>query len=586
MNFIPEFKHFSSLEKLFPRLSIRKKIVLGYTLSLGIAVLGTFGGLLVGNSYFKTAKNQTILVSEEGILLSNLQGRILQILVHQQEIMATLDQPANLPKEIAELKTDIDELEILFREFQTFAKKHPEANLSNWSKKHKSDVQIYVKLVNELVEQSSKLTLDSEQITEKQQVILEFYGFENVEKFSDFIHSLGNIRAAIKQNQEQANLSYNHALTVQSVIIIVSMVVSMLIATILALYTSKIITQPILKVTKIAQEVTQEANFNLQIPITNQDEIGNLTNSFNLLIQQVKHLLEIQEAESQAKLIQSEKMSSLGRMLAGIAHEINNPINFISGNLVHAHNYVNDLFTLLKTYQSEIPEPPSQVQDVAEEIDLEFLEEDIPKLLHSMKIGAERTKEIVRSLKDFVRVDEQESQLLDIHSCMESTLLILNNRLKNKISVVRNYGKIPQIDGYTGLLYQVFMNLLSNAIDAIEEKSHHHPEFLPAINIITEHQDHNWVVIRIADNGSGISPENQHKIFESFFTTKPRGVGTGLGLAITYEIVVKKHQGKINFHSDSNQGTEFTISLPISRLSTYSKIQESGVRIEEGVRSQ
>jgi signal transduction histidine kinase len=204
---------------------------------------------------------------------------------------------------------------------------------------------------------------------------------------------------------------------------------------------------------------------------------------------------------------------------------------------------------------------------VSEEIDLEFLVEDIPKLFYSMKIGAERTKEIVRSLKDFVRVDEKESQLLDIHSCIDSTLLILNNRLKNTISVVKNYGEIPQIDGYMGLLYQVFMNLLSNAIDAIEEKSHQNPEFLPAINITTELQKNDWVLVKITDNGSGIPLKNQQKIFESFFTTKPRGVGTGLGLAITHEIVVNKHQGKITFYSDSNQGTEFTISLPISRLS-------------------
>jgi signal transduction histidine kinase len=162
-----------------------------------------------------------------------------------------------------------------------------------------------------------------------------------------------------------------------------------------------------------------------------------------------------------------------------------------------------------------------------------------------------------------VRVDENKSQLLDIPFCLDSTLLILNNRLKNKISVIRNYGEIPQITGYTGLLYQVFMNILSNAIDAIEEKSAQNSEFSPAINITTERQENDWVLIKIIDNGSGIPPENQQKIFENFFTTKPRGVGTGLGLAITHEIVVKKHQGKITFDSDSNQGTEFTIFLPI-----------------------
>ncbi|MTJ15567.1 MULTISPECIES: sensor histidine kinase [unclassified Dolichospermum] len=563
MNFISEFKHFSSLKKLFPPLRIRQKIVLGYTLSLGIAVLGTSGGLLVGNSYFQRARNKTILINQEDILLNNLQRGILGSLIHQQKIIATLDQPDKLPKEIAELNTEIDELEIQFTKFQNFTQIQKNGNLSDWSQKYQQNINSYIQLLKELVEKLSQLDAQSNKNPEIKQLILKLYQIKNVEKFSDFAYSLETLREPIKQTQEQANLAYNHALKVQDVIIIVSMATSILIANILALSTSKIITQPILEVTNIARKVTNEENFDLQISINIQDEIGDLANSLNLLIQQVKHLLEIQQAESQSKLIQSEKMSSLGQMLAGIAHEINNPVNLISGNLIHAHKYVDDLFRLLKTYQSEIPQTPPQVQAVAEEIDLEFLAEDIPKLFQSMTIGAERTKEIVRSLKDFVRVDETKSQLLDIPFCLDSTLLILNNRLKNKISVIKNYGEIPQITGYTGLLYQVFMNLLSNAIDAIEEKSAQNSEFSPAINITTERQENDWVLIKIIDNGSGIPPENQQKIFENFFTTKPRGVGTGLGLAITHEIVVKKHQGKITFHSDSNQGTEFTIFLPI-----------------------
>ena len=563
MNFISEFKHFSSLKKLFPPLRIRQKIVLRYTLSLGIAVLGTSGGLLVGNSYFQTARNKTILINQEDILLNNLQRGILGSLIHQQKIIATLDQPDKLPKEIAELNTEIDKLEIQFTKFQNFTQIQKNGNLSDWSQKYQQNINSYIQLLKELVEKVSQLDAQSNKNSEIKQLILKLYQIKNVEKFSDFAYSLETLREPIEQTKEQANLAYNHALKVQDVIIIVSMATSILIANILALSTSKIITQPILEVTNIARKVTNEENFDLQISINIQDEIGDLANSLNLLIQQVKHLLEIQQAESQSKLIQSEKMSSLGQMLAGIAHEINNPVNLISGNLIHAHKYVDDLFRLLKTYQSEIPQTPPQVQAVAEEIDLEFLAEDIPKLFQSMTIGAERTKEIVRSLKDFVRVDENKSQLLDIPFCLDSTLLILNNRLKNKISVIKNYGEIPQITGYTGLLYQVFMNLLSNAIDAIEEKSAQNSEFSPAINITTERQENDWVLIKIIDNGSGIPPENQQKIFENFFTTKPRGVGTGLGLAITHEIVVKKHQGKITFHSDSNQGTEFTIFLPI-----------------------
>jgi signal transduction histidine kinase len=182
-----------------------------------------------------------------------------------------------------------------------------------------------------------------------------------------------------------------------------------------------------------------------------------------------------------------------------------------------------------------------------------------------MTVGADRTREIVRSLKDFSRLDDGEAQLLELHACIDSTLLILNNRLKNSINLVRSYGEIPPIPGYTGLLYQVFMNLLSNAIDALEEKSAKNPEFLPEITITTECLQNNLVIVRIADNGSGISAENQKKIFETFFTTKPRGIGTGLGLAIAYQIVVEKHQGKITCQSELNQGTEFVLALPTLR---------------------
>jgi signal transduction histidine kinase len=181
-----------------------------------------------------------------------------------------------------------------------------------------------------------------------------------------------------------------------------------------------------------------------------------------------------------------------------------------------------------------------------------------------MTLGTERTREIVRSLKNFSRLDEGQTHLLDLHPCIDSTLLILNNRLKNNIKVIRNYGQIPIIPGYMGLLYQVFMNLLSNAIDALEEKLQRQPEFLPEITIITECLCDDWVTVKIVDNGPGITTEHQNKIFETFFTTKPRGIGTGLGLAITHQIVVEKHRGKISCHSQLNQGTEFAIYLPIN----------------------
>jgi signal transduction histidine kinase len=275
----------------------------------------------------------------------------------------------------------------------------------------------------------------------------------------------------------------------------------------------------------------------------------------------------------EAQLVQSEKMSSLGRMVAGVAHEINNPVNFIYGNLEPAIQHVEDLLELLRIYHQEIPNPPLEVEEYATEIDVEFVEEDLPKVLQSMKFGADRVRQIVLSLKNFSRLDEAEAHTVNLHECIDSTLLILNNRIKKGITVECNYGDIPTIEGFAGSLYQVFMNIINNALDALDAKQN--PQDSPKIAIATERQDNNWVVVRIADNGSGIAPEDQAKIFETFFTTKPRGVGTGMGLSISYQIVVEKHGGQLTCKSEVGSGTEFIISLPIRLQSVDSTIYPS-----------
>lgn len=320
---------------------------------------------------------------------------------------------------------------------------------------------------------------------------------------------------------------------------------------------------------KIRKAMNLDAFDFLTKPIDFQD----LEITINRTLESVQQSKETQRQlqQVQTQLIQKEKMSSLGQLVAGVAHEINNPVSFIAGNLCHAQDYIEDIINLLHLYQENYPDPVPAIQEEIEAIELDYLTEDLPKLIGSMKVGIERIYQISVALRTFSRSDTASKILFDIHEGLESTLLILRHRLKGSgdrpaIVVIKEYRDLPQVECYPGPLNQVFMNIFANALDALEEAIIKGTiEEVPTIKITTEMREDS-VRVLIADNGIGMTEEIKEQLFAPMFTTKPTGKGTGLGLSISRQIMEEKHGGQLTYISAPGLGTEFIIEIPIQQL--------------------
>ncbi|WP_413201257.1 ATP-binding protein [Nostoc piscinale] len=287
--------------------------------------------------------------------------------------------------------------------------------------------------------------------------------------------------------------------------------------------------------------------------------LSTATATAKLQAQELENTLHKLQA-TQVQLIQTEKMSSLGRMVAGLAHEINNPVSFIHGNFNYLNEHIHTILRLVEIYQKEYPEAEKLIQEKIGDVDLDFIVDDFQKILSSMRVGTDRIKDIILSLRNFSRLDQADQKAVDIHEGIESTLSLLNHRLKQEIEIVQEYSTLPLVECYAAQLNQVFSNIINNAIDSLleNEKSEHQKQII----IKTEATESETIKVRIIDNGSGIEPEIQNKIFDPFFTTKPVNKGTGLGLAISYQII-ESHHGTISVKSELGKGAEFIIEIPV-----------------------
>lgn len=580
--------------------SIARKISYGYTLTIGIAVTGTGIGFIVGDYYQKKAALKLDITHEQQYLLKDLENSIQAMRLHPQRLVTVLGDSIWFEYETAAFNAQVSRTQQLFNQLDIFSRDYPEylpiaqQDFNDLLNDYSKTTTGYETMIKSMWQQIQPAFLKKSEIspaetdiwgTMRQKGVIQI----NV-KFDRLSEHLTTIIAKAKIQQRQAETELQQAQTLRFQIIVTSMLLSVLIAGILASYTSQVIAQPIEHLTEVANQITQDSDFSLEVPITTEDEVGKLGISFNQLIHWVgeyTHALEVarqtledrveertqalKEAlqnlqSTQTRLIQTEKMSSLGQMVAGIAHEINNPVSFIYGNIESAKDYINLLINLINLYQQEHPHPSSELQDYMEMMELEFIIEDLPKILDSMKTGADRIRHIVVSLRNFSRLDESEQKMVNLHDGLNNTLLILNNRFEQVgIEVILDYAEIPLIECYPAQLNQVFMNILMNAIDALES---HKKQMLdietPRIVVKTEtlFPNSTHIQVSITDNGPGIPEEIQNQVFDPFFTTKEIGKGTGLGLAIAYQ-VVEKHGGNIEVKSALGTGATFSIVLPV-----------------------
>ncbi|MEM9771875.1 MAG: ATP-binding protein [Cyanobacteria bacterium P01_D01_bin.73] len=594
----------------FEHQKIAYKIALGYALSIGIAVVGVSAGLIVGALREDEALIQRDITAQNAEWIFRLSNESSPLaLLYPQQLLNASEQWGQLHYRVAQSMDDIAKLRSSVSGLEAFIKENSSSpgvdqglSVTRPMRLFLDEYELWIEPMWQALGSSSGADSFESQLAKDRIVLLrDEMNTPRAKELQEQLQRMSSQLSQLKETAvflEQAALEdFQAARHFRIWIVIASLAGATALAAICATSVSRAIAHPIGQLTAQTRRITDEQNFELRVSVKTEDETAQLAASIDQLVrwagQYTQDLKTAQETleqrverrtrelrAAQAQMIQSEKMSSLGQLVAGVAHEINNPVGFIYSNVNHATEYVGDLLDVINLYRSEYEET-EVITAKLKEVDLPFLEEDVTKLLESMKVGAERIKQIVLSLRTFARLDESELKLADLHKGLDSTLTILGHRFKGSgdrpaIEIIRDYGDLPLVNCYAGQLNQVFMNIIINAIDAFEgsiaagknpnlsdSKELGNSAFQPQLTIHT-HSDGDRCLISISDNGPGIAPSVRHQLFDPFVTTKEVGKGTGMGLAVSYQIVADRHHGKLSCVSTPGQGTAFIIEVPIN----------------------
>lgn len=582
---MPSILRFPVLEKFRPK-RIDRQIGYGYLTAILVGCLGSIAGIVIADYFQGKGILQLLDAQAQARLLIEFKETATQARLHAAQAILVSGDDDQHRQELSEFNRNLSDLEKLRLQLETFLTSEP----------------VWIAQEPAIIE-SLLMGYEAALRQQREQIAANFPGGEStvtaLSALSDgetpqirqFHDDLVDIIHIAQTQEAMAAEVMESAQGLEKLIVMASISLAGLIAGFISWRVTRAIATPLKDITQTARQVAQDADYSLRAEVFANDEIGTLAQSLNELIQRVgertraleqaaqKAVAQNQELEAalqnlrkaQLQLVQAEKMSSLGQLVAGIAHEVNNPIGFIQGNLKYVGEYSATLFKAIDFLQSELGTLSRDSAAYLEGADLEFIRQDFPKILRSLSHGTDRINSLILSLKVFSRLQESQFKSANLNDGLDSSLLLLGHRLKSQakrpeIQVVRHYSKLPMVECYSSQMNQTFMNILNNAIDAIEDRWIKSPEnWQPKIVINSELREDD-ILIEIRNNGLAIPEEVQDKIFDPFFTTKPVGKGVGLGMSISYEIICKKHHGCISFVSpiEDDFGTQFCLTIPRS----------------------